>query len=178
MRKSSFLVLMLIIAIMFCSCAGVFGHEKYSDIKDYSKIFDLSEIRYSEALEMFPKDVDSLDIKKFYFEWNLGAVGSAEVQFLLSVTYDDVNLQEELSRIQSLANGNIVYDTESFKYDAYVLMLGYNNTSYYALVDDNTIHYMLLQIVDAEDINFSATLLPKGYDGLGEIKDISYNVYE
>lgn len=168
----------LIFTVALNGCSGAFGYEKYTDPNDYPKIFDLSEIRYREALELFPENVDSLDVKDFYFEWKLGIVGSADIQFLLSVTYDDLQLQEEISRIQSLANEKIVYNTETFQYDAYVLVLGYHCTSYYALIDGNTVHYVLLQLLDAKDIDIDAALLPSGYEGLGNVKNQSYNVYE
>ena len=178
MKKIAFLSLILALSVAFCGCAGWFGHEKYTEVEDYSKIFDLSEIRYREALELFPKEIDSLDVRNFYFEWELGLVGSADVQFLLSVTYEDAPLQEESARIQSLANGKVVYDPVSFAHEAYVLVLGYYCTSYYALIDGNTVHYVLLQLMDAKDIDIDSALLPKGYEGLGDVKNISYNAYE
>ena len=178
MKKLFFVTVILVLSIVFCGCSGVFGNEKYTDIKDYEKIFDLPEIRCTYAMEMFPEDVDSLDVKEFYFEWKLGVVGSADVQFLLSVTYDDLQLQEEIYRIEALANGNVVYDTESFEYDAYVLVLGYDCTNYYVLIDGNTVHYVLLQLMYEKDIDIDRALLPKGSWGLGDVKNTSYNVYE
>lgn len=178
MKKIVFIALILSFAIMSGGCAGVFGHKEYTDIGDYSKIFDLPEIRCTYAMEMFPKAVDSLDVKEFYLDWKLGVVGSADVQLLLSVTYDDLKLQEEIYRIEALANGNVVYDTESFECDAYVLVLGYDCTNYYVLIDGNTVHYVLLQLVAKKDIDIDRALLPKGYVDLGYVKNTSYNVYE
>ena len=90
MKKWICIPLVLFILLGLCSCSGLFGYEKYTDIGDYPKIFDLSEIRYTEALELFPEKIEALDVQYFYFEWKLGIVGSADVQFLLSVTYDDL----------------------------------------------------------------------------------------
>ena len=178
MKKLICISLVLIILFAFCSCSGFFGHEKYTDISNYSKIFDLSEIRYAEALELFPDDIETLNVQEFYFEWKLGIVGSADIQLLLSVMYDDLQMQQEILRIKSLADGNVVHDTEHFEYEAYALVLGYNNTSYYALVDGNTIHYVLLQLMDQKDIDIDTDLLPLEYDSLGDVKNTSYNVYE
>ena len=178
MRKSVFIAFILVLAIIFNGCSGFFGYEKYTDIKDYGKIFELSEIRYTEAMELFPKSVEQLEVQAFYFEWALGIVGSADMQFLLSVTYDDVQLQEEIERIRSLADGRIVHDTEFFEYEAYILLLGYYNTSYYALIDGNTVHYVLLQLCLSEDIDIDGSLIPKGYSDFGDVENASYNVYE
>ena len=60
MKKLICISLVLIILFASCSCSGFFGHEKYTDISNYSKIFDLSEIRYAEALELFPDDIETL----------------------------------------------------------------------------------------------------------------------
>ncbi len=177
MKKIIFVAFILCFSLVLGGCAGMFGHEEYTDIDDYSKIFELPEIRNTEAMEMFPKSVDSLDVQEFYFDWKLGIVGSADVQFLLSVTYDDLELQDELSRIKSLANGNVVYDNESFEYEAYVLTLGYFNTSYYVLKDGNTLHYVLLQLVYEDDLTINTNLVPKGYYDFGDVENASYNVY-
>ena len=56
----------------------------------------------------------------YFFEWALGFVGSADVQFCLSVAYDDLAFQEEMGRIRSLADGKIMYDVELFAYEAYI----------------------------------------------------------
>lgn len=178
MKRMVFISLILLVSIAFGSCSGMFGYEKYTDINDYPKVFELPEIRCMEALELFPETVDSLDVKEFYFEWKLGIIGSADVQFILSVEYNDTDLDEEISRIQSLANGKAKYDTESFEYNAYVLVLGYHNTSYYALVDGNTIHYVLLQLLNKSDIDFNSDFLPKGYSDFGDVIGVSYNAYE
>lgn len=178
MKKIFFTSICLTLSIIFCSCSGFFGHEKYTETSDYPKIFDLSEIRYTEALELFPDDIEMLDVQEFYFEWKLGIVGSADVQFLLSVTYDDLQFQQELLRMSALADGKVFHDTEGFAYEAYVLLLGYHNTSYYALVDGHTIHYVLLQLMDQKDIDIDADFLPIGYEGLGNVKNASYSVYE
>ncbi len=178
MKRLILTSIILALLLAFCGCSGLFGYEKYTDTNDYSKIFELSEIRYTEALELFPDDIETLNVQDFYFEWKLGIVGSADVQFLLSVMYDDLQLQQEILRIQSLADGKVVYDTESFEHKAYVLLLGYDNTSYYALIDGNTIHYVLLQLMDKENIDIDTDFLPLGYEDLGDVENTSYSVYE
>ena len=143
----------------------------------FSKIFDLTEIRYKEdAIVIFPRNIEGLNVQNFYFEWDLGFVGSASVEFLLSVKYDEVQLQEELTRLRSLADGKIIHDTQNFAFEAYVLVLGYNATNYYALIDGNIVHYVLLQIVATDDIDIDKNFLPKGYEEFGSVKGVSFNI--
>lgn len=176
------LIICALLVLSCCGCSkGSFGHEIYDDIKDYSKIFELTELRYDEdAFEIFPKDAEGLDVSHFYCEWNLGAVGSAEAQICLSVRYDKEDLNAEIERLKSLGGGNMVFDTDNFQYPAYVSVLGYMNTNYYALVDkDNScVHYILLQIINAGDVGFDKNYLPNGYGELGAVDNISYNIYE
>ena len=176
MKKTTFIIILLILSIVLNSCSGWFGYEKYTDTEDYSKIFELPEIRSRAALALFPQSIENMNVQEFYFEWKLGIVGSADIQFLLSIKYKDDQLQEEITRLRSLADGKIVYDTQNFAYDAYVLVLGYNSTNYYALIDGNTVHYILLQIIYVKDIVFDRNLLPKGYQELGDVKGISYSL--
>ena len=179
MKKTTLITILLILSILFSSCEHMFGYEKYTNINDYSKIFELTEIRYDEdAMVMFPLDVEGLNVQNFYFEWGLDFVGSADVEFLLSVKYDNAQLQKEIERLGSLADGKIVHDTQTFAFEAYVLILGYNSTNYYALVDGNTVHYVMLQIVALDNINIDKNLLPKGYEKLGDVKGFSFNVFE
>ena len=179
MKKTTLIILLLTLSILFSSCENMFGYEKYTNINDYSKIFELTEIRYDEdAMVMFPLDVEGLNVQNFYFEWGLDFVGSADVELLLSVKYDNAQLQKEIERLRSLADGKIVHDTQTFAFEAYVLILGYNSTNYYALVDGNTVHYVMLQIVALDNINIDKNLLPKGYEKLGDVKGFSFNVFE
>ncbi len=176
MKKSVFVIFLLILSITFSGCSGWFGYEKYTNTDDYARIFELPEIRCREALDLFPKGVENLNVQEFYFEWKLGIVGSADIQFLLSVKYEDAQLQEELDRIRSLADGRIIHETNVFEYDAYALVIGYICTNYYALIDGNTIHYVLLQLIDRKDINIDQRFLPKGYKDLGDVTGVSYSL--
>ena len=179
------IIALLLLPFMLLTCIGcsddAFGHQTYTEPEHYHKIFELTEIRYSEdAFELFPETVDTLSVEDFYCEWELGIVGSAKAEISLSVTYSHADFKTELSRLKSLSDGKLIFDTENFNYDAYVSVLGYMNTSYYALIDNerSTIHYILLQLINTDDIDINKEFLPFGYSELGEVKDISYNIYE
>ncbi len=182
MKKVFSVILSLFMALLLVACADdSFGHEIYTKTRDYDKIFDLTEIRYNaSAFELFPQNVDGLQVADFYCEWELGFIGSAKVEILLSVNYQQVDFDNEISRIKALGNGRINYDDRNFKFPAYVSVLGYMNTNYYALIDENNtmIHYVLLQLINDEDIDINQDFLPNNYGELGEVEDISYNIYE
>lgn len=182
MKKVFSLILVLVILFTFNGCAyDAFGHETYTDVTDYTSAFELPEIRYYNARdELFPRDVSNLNVDSFYFEWELGIVGSADVETLLSVTYEQDVFSTEIARLQSLVNGEVVYDEERFSLPAYVTVLGALETSVYALVDtDNLkIHYIYLQLLDKARIDIPNDFLPSGYYGYGDILGEKVDVYE
>ncbi len=179
-RTISIVICLFMMMCLFSGCFfDIAGHETYTSTEDYQKAFDLPEIRSEEAREMlFPKSVSNLVVETFYFEWELGIVGSADVEMLLTVKYDSQQFEKEISRLQTLAGGNVVYDELNFSYPAYVLALGYYETSVYALIDEETltVHYVHVQLTDKWRINFDHSLLPKGYYGFGNVLNADYDV--
>ncbi len=175
------LTTVLMCIMLLTGCSGVFGHEVITEKGDYRKIFELTEFRFmDDGTEIFPMDVSDLDVENLYFEWKLGIVGSADIEMCLSVKYYKEAFDTEIGRLKILGGGTVIYDTESFNYPAYVTILGYSNTSYYALVDEEnlTIHYVLLQLVEESDIDINKDFLPKDYKCSGEVKDMTINIYD
>ncbi len=175
------LFMMLTIVFSGCSFYDIAGHETYTDVADYRAVWDLPEIRFSEYRdELFPKDLAGLDVNEFYADWELGIVGSADFEMLLSVTYTDAAYAQEIKRLKTLGNGKIAYDETYCKYPAYVLAMGYVNTSIYALLDEQakTIHYVHVQLTDKSRIDFDKDFLPKGYYGFGNVINSNFIVYD
>ena len=178
MKKLMFICVLLALALCSLGCVDdAFGHEIFTDINDYSKVFELPEIRFCEVLELFPEKAEGLNTKDFYFEWELGIVGSAKIELSLSVEYNEKELNEEIARLKSLADGKTVYDTESFEYPAYVVCLGNYQTSCYALIDAGTVHYVYVSLIYKSDMDINRNFLPKGYRKSGEVVGQSYNIY-
>ncbi|MBQ9930634.1 MAG: hypothetical protein IJO72_07665 [Oscillospiraceae bacterium] len=181
MRKSIPILLCVVLIFSLCGCEGLtFEHKTFTQADDYSGIFELTELRYSEvAMELFPETVSELTVCEFYCEWERGIVGSAKVELLLSVQYEAAAFTAETDRLKALADGKIVYDTQHFQYPAYVSVLGNMNTNYYALVDEEnqTVHYLLLQLVNAENVDFDQAYLPAGYGEFGANQELDFNVY-
>ncbi len=185
MKKSLSLICVIGLLFSLCVCSGCaydsFGHETYTKVEEYSKVFELPEIRYPDARDdLFPKDVTNLSVQDFYFEWELGIVGSADVEMYLAVSYNEQEFNEEISRLKSLADGKVKFDTENFEYPAYVTVLGHDQTSVYALVEQDklTIHYVMLQLLNERRIDIGDELLPDGYCEFGEVLGNDYNTYE
>ncbi len=179
--KRIFAIVLMIAVCVGCTGCSLVEHHQYTSVEDYNKIFELTEIRYrEEAFELFPQTLEGLSVKEFYFDWLRGFIGSASVQMHLSVAYDSAAFEKELTRLQSLGNGNIVHETDKFQYEAYASVLGWNATNYYALIDkeNRMVHYMLLQIVSKEDIAFSHDYIPLGYYESGSVEGADYNIYE
>lgn len=177
------IALLLVGLMLLLSKCGydVRGHETYKEIEDYEKAFKLTNIKYfEEAKELFPEDLEGLMALNFYCEWELGLLGDADVEMSLSVQYGEGSIKEELERLKELADGKVVYDTTTFEYPAYVLMLGHEGANWYALVDESsfTIHYVMLQLIDKDRIDISHDFLPKGYYDFGYVKNQSYSVLE
>ena len=180
-RIVSFILCMVFFFTLTGCARDAFGHETYTNTDSYHKIFDLNEIRFKEeAFELFPKEIESLGTASFYCEWELGIVGSARVEIALSVNYTETAFAEEVGRLKGLCNGKAVYNDQTFQFPAYVTVLGYNHTNYYALVDEQNsrIHYVLLQLISDENIDIDKSLLPNGYGELGEVQGMSYYAYE
>ncbi len=175
------IVLCFALALLFCVTIGTtFDHKTFTDAEDYSKIFELTELRFDEvAMELFPGNVEDLTVADFYCEWEIGIVGSAKVEILLSAKYETADFDAETDRLKALADGKIVYDTQHFQYPAYVSVLGNMNTNYYALVDEEnqTVHYLLLQMINAEDVDVDQAYLPAGYGEFGANLELDFNVY-
>ncbi|MBQ8000066.1 MAG: hypothetical protein IJ298_02475, partial [Ruminococcus sp.] len=167
---------------VFAGCApDSFGHETYTDVADYYKIFELTELREKIRLqELFPEDISDLDVQDFYSEWELGLAGSADYELYLSIQYSDEEFNAEIDRIKNLYHGCILYDTEHFRYPAYALVVGYMDTSVYALVDESNslIHYVCIQLMNDERLDIPDDLMPIGYHDFGEVEGIEFHITE
>lgn len=182
MKKIIALALAVLSVVGLCACAYDYrGHEVYDSMINYDDAFELEGIRYVEyARELFPDDTEDFKVEDFYFEWELGMIGDADVEMCLSVNYGAEYYEEEIERLKEIGEGDVKYDAESFKYPAYVSVLGYDGASWYALLDAEnfTVHYVLLQLMDEDRIDISKEFLPKEYYDFGYVKGQSYNIYE
>ncbi len=171
------------VVMLFCLCGCYTEKAEYTDYNDVQKINDLPEIRFREALVIFPQSAEKDDVTDFYFSWELGIIGCADVEYYMSVKYSEEDYEKEIKRLSGIKGDDtgkgLVYDEDSFPLPAYVGVLGSYSTNAYALTDSENyiIHYVYLCVKQKEDLKYAGSYLPEGYSESGDIKGQSYNVF-
>lgn len=181
--SKKFTLFLLSVALIF-SFSGCYHEEiTYNNPSDNSKIADLNEIREKESLSIFPENIDKNNTDNYYFNWELGIVGSASVEYFCSVKYDENDYNAEIQRLVDFkyadTQKNLHYDTNTFCFPAYVAVMGYNDTNTYVLVDEkeHTIHYIYISLVPQDRLKLDSTYLPYGYTDYGEVSGQSYSIF-
>lgn len=202
------LVLILLSVISFNSC--YYRHELNEDLSNYHKIFSLGEFTgtcgvylvlpkseneqwkgklqnaletygYDEKSDIIPPTVDDINVIDFFCNETQYFVGSDNIEFLLSVKYDQVSFSAEIERLSKIAGWEkMVYDTEHFAYPAYVSILGLHKINQYVLIDEenSTLHYIYLQFCLIEEMErIPAEFLPIGYYDGGYVEEIEYSIF-
>ena len=181
--------ILLIVMLTFSACGDNLERTVYTDINDYNDIWTLSDRRipgykhdaYGISV-LFPQSVSELEVLDFYCRHDNHLIG-ASYQIWLSVKYDEEAYADEIARLRELTKG---FNASSyFDRPAYVMLLGFEFISEYALADDENmiIDYLYIQSLELKNIDISTDLLPKGYSDLGTItyngyeKDEDYNIY-
>ena len=181
MKRILLLLQVFLILLCFVGCDDVYERTTYTDVKDYKKIWGLSERRSGGKYQcdIFPKDVSNLNVKELYCDHTVYLPLGTGFEVLLSIEYDEQLFTQEINRISNLSKENsVVYDTYNFVFPAYVAMLGYHNCNEYALVDEKnlTIHYIYLQLVHKEDLEINTEYLPPDFD-FGDVEGYNFSIY-
>ncbi len=177
-RKLSVLLIVVFALVSFSSCSY---KTTYTDIKDYSKIWELSGhslIRskcYNDISPLFVHDIDKRDIKEFYCGYEETLPVGENFQIYLTVAFKDSEFNDEIKRLSD--EFEVLQD--EFEIKAYVSAFSWNDCYEYAAVDEQKkeITYIYLQYIDYEDIRFDKSLLPKEYAERETAHDMSYNFY-
>lgn len=187
----------MIVCMSVCLVGCTLERVVIKNPENYERIDSLSEIRDKEAYELFPNTIADKDVEFFYFQWDLGIVGCATVEYQCSIKYSESYFEKEVDRIENyvavmeyydvgsnggrrIVKNKLVYDEETFCLPAYVAVLGHNGTSAYVLLDEekNTVHYIHLSVIYKNDMHINKEYLPKGYYSCGDVHGQSYSVYE
>jgi hypothetical protein len=130
------------------------------------------------GFSIFPKTIENLNVKRLYCEWDLSIVGSATAEIQLTVEYSSDDYYKEIKRLCSF-EFEPIYDTEQFVTPAYIYVLGYDQTNWYAVVDESsyTVSYCLLQLILQEQIDIDSHLIPRDYTLHGDNTSASYCVF-
>ena len=181
--KSKFLIVLTVI-MMLSAFSGCYHKTiKYTDISDNSRISDIPEIRDKEFFKILPTELENKEVRDYYFNWELGAIGSASVEYRFSIKYAFDDYKNEIKRITDyryIQNGKkLVFDNKSFSLPAYVADLGYYNTNAYILTDDDEciVHYIYLSLFEKDDLTINKNYLPKGYTDSGDTVGSSYSIF-
>lgn len=151
---------------------GIFVYEvvvgasyRTDDIADYGEFEGYEGYSY---LLTFPDAIpENAEPEQYIYRYG-DRLFDPECQIFLECTYGEADFQKELERLERLRN--LEYDTENFKYPAYVKTNGREHCYEYALVlDEDTIAYVYLQYMRRDEIRFSWDYLPEAYE-LKEMK--------
>lgn len=168
-------ILLIVISIKFIMMSTVIiglglleasqPYDKKSGIDNYDKEYLLEE--YGSDLDtglfIFPNDGQNAVSVEYESSLKSGMFDTDGYIFL-SATYEDDEFKKEVERLSEISCtvfeskhedsdyhiGNIIYDTESYKFPAYVASDGYSSVYEYALIDNENkrIIYVLLSHPD------------------------------
>lgn len=158
---------------------------KTSDVKDYGVFEDFKG--YSN-LYIFPvKLPDSAQIESYYY-YQLNRIFDPTCQIYLEYSLSKSDFDAEIARLARISEkyehnnykdivNNIVYDTEHFKYPAYVTIFNNNHCYEYALFNEKEkkIICVFTQFSKEKDIKFNKEYLPVDFGDNNTIK--GFNIY-
>lgn len=158
---------------------------KTSDIKDYG-IFE--DFKGYSNLYIFPTIIlDSARINAYYY-YQRDTLFDPTCQIYLEYSLSKADFEAEVSRLSMISErfeheqykdivNEIVYDTEHFRYPAYVTIFNNNYCYEYALLDkeENKIICVFTQFIKLNEVIFDKKYLPTGF---GDDKSSrGFNIY-
>lgn len=177
MKKTAVLLCLILIFLAGCSSSATENPEDYMLFR--SKIgFEIHS-----NLTLFPDTrPQSAERERYYYAYDDTFLDKT-VQIYYDCTYaSEEDYLQETERLAQESNtysggGTAMYDNTNFAYPAYVIQVGHNNISEYALLikDENRIIYVYVQYVTPALVHFDDSFLPNGYTGTGEC-DVDYAV--
>lgn len=181
-KKACIICAILLLSIVFCACSTITDNlYEYTIDTDYRLVWKTYDTRTAlndcyETLTpptLFPASTTGLDVTDFFAKFD---AKFTQMQFKMSVSYDQTAMEEELSRIEAIVP---IEDAADFALPVAITVLGWDGCSEYALIDEpnGIIHYVYLESVQPDDIKFSDEFLPKSYSGAGVVDDGDYNFY-
>ena len=175
MKKCIFLLIILFVVFLISGCRYPAYIDYYSDIEDYEEIWDLTGFRhgYDEGEMFFPASLENYDVIDYLCRYDQQLPLGEGIQVYLEIQYpDETSLNAEIDRFSALSERcDEFFDKTG--YEAYATRLGDEiGSSEYALIDrDNKkIYYIYLQTLPMDEIEFSHTLLPDGYEDWGPVE--------
>ena len=164
--KKIFIVLIVSIALIFCSCDDVYDEIIITNVESYDSIWELPERRVVEKSVLFPESVDKQNLLNFKckhttYQW-LGTGWQIE----LSLKYDENTFEVEKARLNSVCTDSVVCgNSEYFSLPTYATVWNWNCCFEYAVVNEveQTIGYIYLQLINEDDLEISSLYKPSNY---------------
>ena len=179
MYKKSFIIFLLITALLLCSCSDVYAETVITDIGEYDTIWSLPERRVSEGSLLFPESTDGLEIISFECRHTTYQLVGTGWQVELHVQLDGKSFGLEVERLKELCKNSEVFgENDYFTAPAYAAVWNFNGCYEYAVINegDNSISYIYLQLTDKDDLTINESFIPEGYEM--EQDGESFSVYE
>ena len=175
MYKKYIGILLLVLSVLLAAsgCSYVSHKDYYSDLDDYSEIWELTGVRYSykNTSSLFPENIENLSVKNFFCRYDQQLPLGEGMQVLLEIQYTDEDMFiREVEDISSISFSCDDYFPE-IGFSAYAIRLGADSSSEYALIDEEnqTVYYIYLQNIPQKEIEIDHKFLPAGYTEFGEI---------
>lgn len=172
-KKNAVVIYVAIIILSFSGCSYI-AYKDYYTKEDYSSIWELEGFRHdTEGISpLFPESIEDLDVQEFFCRYDQQLPLGEGIQVLLKIHCDIDLIVSEEDRISSIAKeSNDKFNNPDFK--AYSTQICNEGISEYVLINNEyqTIYYIYLQDIPKKEIEFDHELLPKEYNGYGEIID-------
>lgn len=176
------LAIVLILAMLLCSCNDAYCEEIITDIKQYDTIWELPEKRigtyYNRYSHLFPTTVEEAEVSSFRCIHSTYHIVGTGWQVELILKYDDNKFYDEVNRIKELCVGSPVYgESTYFDLPAYASAWKESDCFEYACVDEEnkTIGYIYLQLIREEKLEINSTYIPHPYEYTNS--DDAYSIY-
>jgi len=191
-RKMVFITVVSIIAILLLGMISmavfiVTGGPSIgtSDVKDYG---NFKEFKGYSNLYIFPNRMpESAQIDSYYY-YQRDTLFDPTCQIYFEYSLSKADFEAEVSRLSKISErfeleqykdivNNIVYDTEHFKYPAYVTIFNNNHCYEYALLnkEEHKIICVFTQFIGPKSVKFDKKYLPTGF---GDDKSSGgFNIY-
>ncbi len=146
--------------------------KKLNDLIEYAEKSDLESsyenvmlIGGENCVDFFPKDIDSLNVKKYICEYITGkSIPSWQMELIIEYS-DDIAFEDELYRIKKLSDCDKTNDMSSlFNMTVYIETWNKFSCYQYALVDEKEkrVVYVYMQNIKNTDMIIDKFYLPQG----------------
>ena len=165
MKKILISIFVVLLVLMSCSCSDVYEQTVIDDVESYNSIWNLPERRASEVSVLFPQTITKESCISFRCEHTTYQLVGTGWQVELVLQYDDESFNKEIKRLNAICDGKIVSGTSQYFNDnAFASVWNWNSCFEYAVVGNNTVSYVYLQLINKDELTINEKLVPHSYE--------------